>query len=151
MTLRSICTQTATHQRRLRRRKSPSPQDLHEEFHVRMRADDQFMRSLLNGNSDSSDEAESKVSQLLEMQIEPSVIDSDTSTISSISSIRGFRLGGHRFADLGYSRRVHDWSPGRVLLMSIWCMYSLVVVGLAQSLLPYMVLVTLFFLIIVLR
>jgi len=40
-------------------------------------------------------------------------------------------------------------SPGRFLIMFIWCTYCVVIVGLAQSFLPYIILFTLFFFLLV--
>ena len=155
ITLRSICTQTADRPHRLRYRKSPNVADLdmHEQFHVRLKHDDYYFRSMTEGNSDSSEELDAKPQQPIRALQDPSINESETSTVSSASSGSGY-VFGQRFADFGHHvtpGRRPDWVPGRVLLMSVWCLYSMVVVGMAQPMLPYMVLITLFFLLIILK
>ncbi|KAK0063939.1 tripartite motif-containing protein 61 [Biomphalaria pfeifferi] len=44
-----------------------------------------------------------------------------------------------------------DCTPGRFALMIIWCVYSVVIVGLAEAFLSYIILFTLFFFLIVLK
>ncbi|XP_012935537.1 uncharacterized protein LOC101863785 [Aplysia californica] len=44
----------------------------------------------------------------------------------------------------------NECSPGRFLLMLVWCLYSVVIVGLAEAFLPYVILFTLFFFLVVL-
>ncbi|KAK7102590.1 uncharacterized protein [Littorina saxatilis] len=160
VTLRSISTQTANRKHRLRRRKSPNlaDLDLHEQFHVRLKLDDLYYRSMAASSSDSSEDQDSTKppppQQPIERCPEPSVNASETSTVSSVSSSGPEFTFGRRFEEFGHhlgARQRNDWSPGRVLLMSVWCMYSMVVVGIAQPMLPYMVLITLFFLIIILK
>ena len=164
VSLRSICTQTPNLTRRLRRRRKSlniADHDMHEQFHVRLRLDDYYFRSMTANSSDSSEDvdAANKPQQpIIEpYPPEPSANASETSTASTASSRSGY-VFGHRFYDLGHHhvglgppRRRFDWAPGRVFLMSMWCMYSMVVVGIAQPMLPYMVFITLFFLLIILK
>ncbi|KAL8559210.1 hypothetical protein ACOMHN_048457 [Nucella lapillus] len=154
ITLRSICTQTANRTNRLRRRKSPNVADLdmHEQFHKRLRLDDLYYRSMTANSSDSSEDMDVKTAPPMEMHPDPSINASETSTVSSVSSGPGY-VFGRRFQEFGQHMGTGprpDWSPGRVLLMSVWCVYSMVVVGIAQPMLPYMVLITLFFLVLIL-
>ena len=157
VTLRSICTQTSNLPRRLRRRKSPNiaELDMHEQFHKRLRLDDYYFRSMTANSSDSSEDIDAKPQQPIVLRSELSVNESETSTASSTASTGSGFVFGHRFYDLhhhaGVRQRRLDWAPGRVFLISVWCMYSMVVVGIAQPMLPYMVFVTLFFLLIILK
>ncbi|XP_025107326.1 uncharacterized protein LOC112572036 isoform X2 [Pomacea canaliculata] len=134
-------------------------QNLQEEFHLRWRPDEDYCKAMMSDiNSESSDEAEQKAGDDADNRQDASSCETDSSSSSAVSSTRGVQLGGrrsrHRGAALrfrGSGRDCSEWSPARVLLMSIWCMYSMVVVGLAQSMLPYMVLVTLLFLLVILK
>lgn len=162
VTVRSICTQTVVNRQcRLLQRKDSAQetQNLQEEFHLRWRPDEDYCKAMMSDiNSESSDEAEQKAGDDADNRQDASSCETDSSSSSAVSSTRGVQLGGrrsrHRGAALrfrGSGRDCSEWSPARVLLMSIWCMYSMVVVGLAQSMLPYMVLVTLLFLLVILK
>lgn len=42
------------------------------------------------------------------------------------------------------------WTPGNFLLMLVWGMYSVIIVGVAETFLPYIILFTLFFFLVIL-
>ncbi|RUS80308.1 hypothetical protein EGW08_011946 [Elysia chlorotica] len=70
--------------------------------------------------------------------------DNDGSSLSSVS-IPDF------FARVSLLPQLGEFAPARLLLLLVWCMYSVVIVGLAQSFLPYVIIFTLFFFLVVLR
>ena len=70
--------------------------------------------------------------------------DNEASSLSSVS-IPDIFGRVHLLPQLG------EFAPVRLLLLLVWCMYSVVIVGLAESFLPYVIIFTLFFFLIVLR
>jgi hypothetical protein len=157
-TLRSICTQTESCIEDEHRAVIPND-DLLEEFHILARFDDPYFRSLstvVSNNSDSS-EAEPEVKptpQIRTRYPEPRVNASETSTASSQASSTVGYVFGHGLTS--FQRQLllgerGDLYPGRIMLIAAWCIYSMVVVSIAQPMLPYMILLTLFFLILILK
>ncbi|GFR76321.1 tripartite motif-containing protein 65 [Elysia marginata] len=70
--------------------------------------------------------------------------DNEVSSLSS-ASIPDF------FGRVSLFPQLEDFAPARLLLLLVWCMYSVVIVGLAQTFLPYVIIFTLFFFLVVLR
>ncbi|GFO15633.1 tripartite motif-containing protein 65 [Plakobranchus ocellatus] len=70
--------------------------------------------------------------------------DNEASSLSSVSI-------PDMFARVSLLPQLSSLAPARLLLLLVWCMYSVVIVNLAQSLLPYIIIFTVFFFLEVLR
>ncbi|CAL1529106.1 unnamed protein product [Lymnaea stagnalis] len=165
--LRSTCTQTDEDSDETK--KTAAPQELCEEFSVRFRPTDQYFEAVMKRVSESNDDIETDANDIvlpkttiistlsaaaalrdnnnISSDSESSVAsENDTGNTSSSASIPEM-FGRMNLPRIAFT----DCTPGRFLLMLVWCMYSVVIVGLAEAFLPYVILFTLFFFLVVLR
>lgn len=104
-----------------------------------------------NGNSDSSSDSDaSSTNSVVRRGAGRDRGDAGRGSDNEISSLSSASIPDI-FARVNLMPQLGDFAPARLLLLLVWCMYSVVIVGLAQTFLPYVIIFTLFFFLVVLR
>ncbi|CAG5126730.1 unnamed protein product [Candidula unifasciata] len=174
VTLRSICTQTSdstpgTDSDEVKASDSRCYE--HEEFTVRIRPMDQYCEAVMKRVSESTEDIEPDPQDsifpkatitytasvgLITNHHENGPSDSESSSptdneASNTSSSHSNASVPEIFGHMNIPRFTFtQCTPGHFLLMLVWCMYSVIIVGLAEAFLPYIILFTLFFFLVIL-
>ena len=128
--------------------------DLHEVFHTKSANDETWLLSCNSLTHCSEDSFVLPKCMARTPKLEPLTSHSSTSFSSIESSLETGSLIGHGFTfwgNLFNQGQSRQWMHGRVFLLSVWCVYSMVVTSILQPAMPYMVAITLVFLLAILR
>ncbi|BFZ08684.1 hypothetical protein BsWGS_11723 [Bradybaena similaris] len=172
VTLRSICTQTTDSTPSIdpdQMKASDSGYCEHEEFTVRIRPIQQYCEAVMKSVSESTEDIEPDPQDsifpkatithttsvgLISNQQDSGSSDSESSSPTDnevSSSSRSNTSMPEMFGHMNIPRSTFTrCTPGHLLLMLVWCMYSVIIVGVAEAFLPYIILFTLFFFLVIL-
>ncbi|XP_059151118.1 uncharacterized protein LOC131937586 isoform X2 [Physella acuta] len=171
LTQRSVCTQTQS-ESNVDTVDVKLSGDQHEEFVVSLHPSEQYCKALMKRVFESTDDAPESHDVIIPKAVAPTstlsasaiVVHRDNISSDSESSVASENDSSNTstshstasipemFGRMNLPRITFtECTPGRFLLMLVWCMYSVVIVGLAEAFLPYIILFTLFFFLVVLR